>query len=242
MEHAASDVHSHEEIQSDSSALVSAWLSLSLSVGIAGNFLLVVVILRKGRLRSVSNVFNLNLVAADFIRAVVFTPVYLQFARTKSWPQGILGCKLVYTVLYSTFGVTVFTLVCLSWDRYRATVHPLKKQVSKRGPRGKDVFSGRSFRLFWAVFWNGRAIWDKGQTNQALPGRYILGRRPWGEGEGSVNLDHSVPVIKSQLLPRFKLFFLCPVLHRSVSMEWIILGSYCSVFFFSPFFSLFVTW
>lgn len=85
--------------------------------------------MRKGKFRNVSNVFNLNLAAADFIRAVVFTPVYLEYARTKSWPLGFVGCRLMYVVLYSTFGVTVLTLVCLSWDRYKATVHPLKKQV-----------------------------------------------------------------------------------------------------------------
>lgn len=123
------DEGSAKEIHDVWHILVKSWLLVSLVVGVAGNALIATVILRKGKVRVASYLFNLNLTVADFFRVAVFTPVYLLFSHTRSWPIGLPGCRFMYLVLYSSFCVTVMTLMSLSWERYRGIVHPLKKQV-----------------------------------------------------------------------------------------------------------------
>lgn len=60
----------------------------------------------------------------------------------ESWPWGELICKLSETAKDISIGVSVFTLVALSGDRYFAIVDPLKK-LHATGEF--DVFSGNGF-------------------------------------------------------------------------------------------------
>lgn len=111
----------------------SIWLSVVFAFGTVGNVLLFSVILRKGRITNVTNLFNLNLAIADLVRIFLFIPVYLFYSAYDSWPVelGLAGCKSVFLILQNSLTVSILTLLFMSIERFRAVVHPLKKQVSK---------------------------------------------------------------------------------------------------------------
>lgn len=113
--------------------ITSIWLSVVLVFGTVGNLLLFAVILRKGRITNVTNLFNLNLAIADLIRIFLFIPVYLLYSAHDEWPpgMGLVGCKTVFTIVQNSLTASILTLMFMSMERHRAVVHPLKKQVSK---------------------------------------------------------------------------------------------------------------
>ena len=113
--------------------LTSIWLSVVLVFGTMGNLLLFAVILRKGRITNVTNLFNLNLAIADLIRIFLFIPVYLLYSAHDEWPpgMGVVGCKTVFMIVQNSLTTSILTLMFMSMERHRAVVHPLKKQVSK---------------------------------------------------------------------------------------------------------------
>ena len=107
------------------------WLSVVFAFGTVGNLLLFAVVLRKGRITNVTNLFNMNLAIADLIRIFVFIPVYLIYSSHNEWPQqlSLPGCKAVFMVVQHSLTVSILTLMFMSMERHRAVVHPLKKQV-----------------------------------------------------------------------------------------------------------------
>ena len=123
-----------EEDTSVHHVLRSIWLSFVLVFGTVGNVLLFAVILGKGRITNVTNLFNLNLAVGDLIRIFVFIPVYLLYSAQNEWPPGLgyAGCKTVFMVLQSSLTVSIVTLMFMSIERYQAVVKPLKKQVTKK--------------------------------------------------------------------------------------------------------------
>ena len=107
------------------------WLSFVFVFGTLGNILLFAVILRRGKITNVTNLFNLNLAVADFIRIFLFIPVYLNYSAHDEWPLslGLAGCKLVFMIVQSSVTTSILTLLFMGMERFRAVVHPLKKQV-----------------------------------------------------------------------------------------------------------------
>lgn len=108
----------------------NAWMSVAISLSIFGNLLLILVISRRQRSHNVTNVYNLNLSFSDLVKVVFYIPVYLVAAERKSWPYGLAGCQALNVILYTSFGVSVLTLMSLGFERYHLILHPTKKQVS----------------------------------------------------------------------------------------------------------------
>jgi len=121
------DTSVHHVLRSISLLFVSVF-------GTVGNILLFAVILRKGRITNVTNLFNLNLAVGDLIRIFVFIPVYLLYSAQNEWPSGLgyAGCKTVFMIVQSSLTVSIVTLMFMSIERYQAVVKPLKKQVTKK--------------------------------------------------------------------------------------------------------------
>lgn len=107
----------------------NTWMSITISLSILGNLLLIVVISRRRRFHNVTNAYNLNLSLSDLLKVFSLIPVYVIAADLKSWPFGLAGCRALNVMLYTSFGVSVLTLMCLSFERYRLIIHPTKKQV-----------------------------------------------------------------------------------------------------------------
>lgn len=131
MTNSANSSSDFDETTSVHHIIRSTWLSFVFVFGTVGNLLLFAVILRKGRIANVANLFNLNLAVGDLIRIFVFIPVYLVYSAHDEWPPGLglVGCKVVLMIVQSSLTVSIVTLLFMSMERYQAVVNPWKKQV-----------------------------------------------------------------------------------------------------------------
>lgn len=92
-------------------------------LGVAGNLLVIYVILAKEGMRTVTNLLLLNLAVADFCFVVVIPPFTAYQFINSSWPFGSVECRLMHFLVNVTAYVTVYTLVLIAVVRYLTIVH-----------------------------------------------------------------------------------------------------------------------
>ncbi|XP_045076581.1 type-1 angiotensin II receptor-like, partial [Coregonus clupeaformis] len=102
-------------------------------IGMVGNSMVVAVIYRYMKLKTVANVFVLNLAISD-LTFLITLPMWATFTATGyQWPFGGFLCKasagLVMFNLYSS----IFFLTALSVDRHLAIVHPVRSRQRRTG-------------------------------------------------------------------------------------------------------------
>uniref|UniRef100_W5LU18 Type-1 angiotensin II receptor n=1 Tax=Astyanax mexicanus TaxID=7994 RepID=W5LU18_ASTMX len=102
--------------------------SFNFLLGVVGNSMVVVVIYRHLKLKTVANVFVLNLAISD-LTFLVTLPMWAAYtALGYEWPFGDFLCKAVAGLSFFTLYASVFFLTALSVDRYLAIVRPVKSR------------------------------------------------------------------------------------------------------------------
>ncbi|XP_066545465.1 somatostatin receptor type 5 [Amia ocellicauda] len=100
-------------------------------VGLSGNTLAIYVVLRYTKMKTVTNIYILNLAVADELFMLG-----LPFLTTQNvlsyWPFGSFMCRLVMTVDAINQFTSIFCLTVMSIDRYLAVVHPIKSTKWRR--------------------------------------------------------------------------------------------------------------
>ncbi|XP_028830070.1 somatostatin receptor type 5 isoform X2 [Denticeps clupeoides] len=129
-----------------SSSLVTAVISLTVFlVGLVGNTLAIYVVLRYAKMKTVTNIYILNLAVADELYILG-----LPFLTTQNvlsyWPFGTFLCRVVMTTDALNQFTSIFCLTVMSIDRYLAVVHPIRSTHWRR-PRVARVVSV----AVWAV-------------------------------------------------------------------------------------------
>uniref|UniRef100_A0A3P9BIK5 Somatostatin-like receptor F_48D10.1 n=1 Tax=Maylandia zebra TaxID=106582 RepID=A0A3P9BIK5_9CICH len=129
-----------------SSTLMTAVISLTVFVvGLTGNTLAIYVVLRYAKMKTVTNIYILNLAMADELYIVG-----LPFLTTQNvlsyWPFGSFLCRVVMTADSMNQFTSIFCLTVMSIDRYLAVVHPIRS-TKWRHPRIAKVVSA----AVWAV-------------------------------------------------------------------------------------------
>ncbi|KAM4611282.1 somatostatin receptor type 3 [Polymixia lowei] len=114
-------------------------------VGLAGNTLVIHVVLRHPGAESVTNVYILNLAIADELFMLGLPFLAAQNALL-SWPFGSLACRVVMTVDAINQFTSIFCLTVMSVDRYLAVAHPVRAGRWRR-PRVARAVNG----AVWAV-------------------------------------------------------------------------------------------
>uniref|UniRef100_U3KAW4 Somatostatin receptor 4 n=1 Tax=Ficedula albicollis TaxID=59894 RepID=U3KAW4_FICAL len=102
-------------------------------LGLAGNALVIFVILRYAKMKTATNIYLLNLAIADEL-FMLSLPFVATAAALRRWPFGRALCR------------SVFCLTVLSLDRYIAVVHPLRA-ASYRRPRVAKLVNGAVWLL-----------------------------------------------------------------------------------------------
>ena len=108
---------------------------LIIFLGILGNVLVCLQILcdKKNFRRPSSRYFVVNLAISDLLVLLMFIPFDLVYLENNlKWIFGQFMCKLVNTLTYMSVIVSGTTLAAISYDRYRAIVHPLRKSFKAR--------------------------------------------------------------------------------------------------------------
>lgn len=97
-------------------------------IGMVGNSMVVAVIYRYMKLKTVANVFVLNLAISD-LTFLVTLPMWATFtALGYHWPFGSFLCKASAGLAIFNLYTSIFFLTALSVDRYLAIVHPMGSQ------------------------------------------------------------------------------------------------------------------
>lgn len=97
-------------------------------VGIIGNLLVIAVVVTNQQMRNTTNVLILSLALADLLFIVLcvpFTGVDYALSATQGWPFGLLWCKTVQYLIYTTNFFSIYTLILMSMDRFLAVVYPI---------------------------------------------------------------------------------------------------------------------
>lgn len=129
-----------------SSTLMTAVVYLVVfTVGLTGNTLTIYVMLRYAKMKTVTNIYILNLAVADELYIVG-----LPFLTTQNvlsyWPFGSFLCRVVMMADSMNQFTSIFCLTVMSIDRYLAVVHPIRS-TKWRHPRVAKVVSA----AVWAV-------------------------------------------------------------------------------------------
>ncbi|XP_041120573.1 type-1 angiotensin II receptor-like [Polyodon spathula] len=113
-------------------------------VGVLGNSMVVAVIYSYVKIKTVANVFMLNLALAD-LTFLITLPLWAAYtALGYNWHFGGFLCKLSTGLVTFNLYATIFLLTCLSIDRYVAIVHPVRSR-----PRRTLVYSRITCIIIW---------------------------------------------------------------------------------------------
>ena len=103
----------------------SAFYILICFVGLVGNFLVIMAVLRHPKMKTVTNIYILNLAVADSC-FLIGLPFLIATALSETWVFGFYMCKVFYFLTSINWFCSVFTLTVMSADRYMAVCHPVR--------------------------------------------------------------------------------------------------------------------
>nr|XP_033791651.1 somatostatin receptor type 4 [Geotrypetes seraphini] len=110
-------------------------------VGLAGNAMVIFVVLRYAKMKTATNIYILNLAIADEL-FMLSVPFLAASAALRHWPFGAGMCRAVLSVDGINMFTSVFCLTVLSVDRYVAVAHPLRAAKYRRPTVAKAINAG----------------------------------------------------------------------------------------------------
>ncbi|XP_036409214.1 somatostatin receptor type 5-like [Megalops cyprinoides] len=133
-----------------SSTMVTAVISFTVFIlGLTGNTLVIYVVLRYAKMKTVTNMYILNLAVADELYILG-----LPFLTTQNvlsyWPFGSFLCRVVMTADSINQFTSTFCLTVMSIDRYLAVVHPIRSARWRR-PRVAKIINALVWSLSFVV-------------------------------------------------------------------------------------------
>ncbi|XP_015181202.1 PREDICTED: growth hormone secretagogue receptor type 1-like isoform X1 [Polistes dominula] len=99
-----------------------------MALGIIGNLMVPLVVLRGKDMRNSTNIFLVNLSVADLFVLLICTPTVLVEVNSgpQVWPLGEHMCKAVPFVELTVAHASVLTILAISFERYYAICEPLR--------------------------------------------------------------------------------------------------------------------
>ncbi|CAJ1086100.1 cholecystokinin receptor type A [Xyrichtys novacula] len=103
--------------------------SLIFLLGVLGNSLIIAVLVRNRRMRTVTNLFLLSLSVSDLMLSLICIPFTLIPNLMRDFIFGTGICKLVMYFMGVSVSVSTFNLVAISLERYSAICNPLTSRT-----------------------------------------------------------------------------------------------------------------
>ncbi|XP_005991458.1 neuropeptide FF receptor 1 [Latimeria chalumnae] len=97
-----------------------------------GNFLVCFIVLKNKQMRTVTNMFILNLAVSDLLVGIFCMPTTLVDNLITGWPFNNVMCKMSGLVQGMSVSASVFTLVAIAVERFRCIVHPFRQKLTLR--------------------------------------------------------------------------------------------------------------
>ncbi|KAM4623185.1 neuropeptides B/W receptor type 2 isoform 1-T1 [Discoglossus pictus] len=118
------------ELSADFYIILPIIYSVICVVGLTGNTAVIYVILKAPKMKTVTNLFILNLAIADDLFTLVL-PINIAEILLHYWPFGVILCKIILSIdLYNIFS-SIYFLTIMSIDRYLVVLATVR---SKRTP------------------------------------------------------------------------------------------------------------
>ncbi|XP_072366059.1 chemokine XC receptor 1-like isoform X1 [Scyliorhinus torazame] len=122
----------------------SVLYSLAFIVSLVGNALVLWVLVRYEKLRSVTDIFILNLVTSDLLFA--FSLPFWAVDHTSGWIFGKAMCKVITAIFFIGYYSGIMLLTLMTVDRYFAVVHPLYAVRTR-----KAHYAGVASLVAWGI-------------------------------------------------------------------------------------------
>jgi Leucine-rich repeat (LRR) protein len=97
--------------------------------GATGNVILLVIIICNKEMRTVPNMYILNLALSDIIILTVNLPINHAYLMSGTWRHGLFLCKFFAFSRSLSVGLSAYSVAVLSIQRYNITVNPLYIRV-----------------------------------------------------------------------------------------------------------------
>ncbi|XP_070545333.1 G-protein coupled receptor 54-like [Ptychodera flava] len=111
--------------------LLATSMALISVVGIIGNSLVIFIVLKNRKMRSVTNLYIVSLAWTDIMFLVFCGITTTTVPVTKDWIFGQFMCPFVSYMQFVTIQATCGTLTALTVDRYRVITSPLKSMAKR---------------------------------------------------------------------------------------------------------------
>ncbi|XP_064459129.1 RYamide receptor-like [Ornithodoros turicata] len=98
-------------------------------LSVVGNMMVLYIVASSRRMQTVTNYFIANLAVADIIIGAFAIPFQFQAALLQRWLLPNFMCPFCPYVQVLSVSVSIFTLVAIAVDRYRAVMSPLKART-----------------------------------------------------------------------------------------------------------------
>uniref|UniRef100_A0A8C5LP59 Neuropeptide FF receptor 1 n=1 Tax=Jaculus jaculus TaxID=51337 RepID=A0A8C5LP59_JACJA len=113
-------------------ATLIALYALIFLLCVVGNALVCLVVLKNRHMRTVTNMFILNLAVSDLLVGIFCMPTTLVDNLITGWPFDKATCKMSGLVQGMSVSASVFTLVAIAVERFRCIVHPFREKLTVR--------------------------------------------------------------------------------------------------------------
>ncbi|KAG5318075.1 CCH2R protein, partial [Pseudoatta argentina] len=189
---------------------------LILIVGVIGNGILILILLRHTSMRNIPNTYVLSLALGDLLVIVTYIPFTLFVYVLDSWPWGLTICKLSEYAKDISIGVSVFTLAALSAERYCAIVNPIRRHVAGLSAKPLTVLTASLIWVLAIVIAMPAVLFSEIMSVPVLGNRSILICNPFPEEFGEIYR-------KSMVMFKFLAYYLIPLCVIAIfylSMTW----------------------
>ncbi|XP_030048471.1 cholecystokinin receptor type A [Microcaecilia unicolor] len=122
--------------------------SLIFCLSVLGNSLVIAVLIRNARMRTVTNIFLLSLAASDLMLSFFCMPFTLIPNLLKDFIFGSTVCKTATYFMGISVSVSTFNLVAISLERYSAICKPLQSRAWQTKSHALKVIAATWFCSF----------------------------------------------------------------------------------------------
>ncbi|XP_028632723.1 neuropeptide FF receptor 1 isoform X2 [Grammomys surdaster] len=123
---------SYYQHSSPVAAMFIAAYALIFLLCMVGNTLVCFIVLKNRHMRTVTNMFILNLAVSDLLVGIFCMPTTLVDNLITGWPFDNATCKMSGLVQGMSVSASVFTLVAIAVERFRCIVHPFREKLTLR--------------------------------------------------------------------------------------------------------------